>query len=290
MLIQGNNNLNFLKPNFQTQNGQLQKLIRNINEHAQQKSQNFDSVELSLQAKNLQKEKAEKTEKKDQRMDYENSPMNGSRTQAEWGESAVNQQYNGVNSMKNALGYQKHRLENILSKIDEYQKIANGDYSETENITMSQERAAQLVERYKESIRTDFSEEIEGIIKFYGGWAKSYDEYSGGMASQIIGDVLGGISAESLGLDKLSNDPAEIMKALDKGMESLDALANSIADAYSKAGGKNLAEPLTPDTSAWSKRIRVENLMTEMVTINESTPLTGEVLKLDHPIKWDSEA
>lgn len=286
-IISDNNGMfpNAAKLNFnRSANTQLQKVVNNINSRVSQNNRNQDVIEFSFKANKLLKSAEENSDKL---IDYANSAMVGQRSQAEWAESALTQQRNGVFSVRNELQYQKDRLDTILSKISEYEKIAAGETPEN-GTYISQERAVELIDKYKQSIKNDFSAEIDKTVKFYNDWAKSYDKYSGGVASQLIGNVLESISSEALGLDKLSDDPAEISKALDDAIEKLDNVTKSIEDVFYNATGKEkqMQEFYTPESKAdsevWSKRkLEWEITGIETVTIHENTVFTGETLKID---------
>ena len=158
MIIKNSNSMIDFKSRFQAQNVQLKNVINRINTNARQKKPDFDIVKISLEAIQSQK-----TDKKDTTkfLDFKNSPISGSRTEAEWAESSLTMQRDGLNSIKDELDYQMKRLDTTLSKIDQYEKIANGDSSQTNNFVISQKRAAELADKYKDSIRTDFSEVID---------------------------------------------------------------------------------------------------------------------------------
>ena len=63
-----------------------------------------------------------------------------------------------------------------------------------------------------------------------------YDKLSGGLASKVMENQLNSISAESLGLSNLSDDPQEIMEALENASKLLDEMnACSYADRFPPA-------------------------------------------------------
>lgn len=283
MMIRSNNHMTDFRTRFQAQNVQFKSVINSINTNYKQKKPNFDLVELSLDAI-----KSQKTENKnpDKLIDYKNSPFSGSRTEAEWAESSLTQQRDGLSSIRNELEYQLERLNTTLSKIDEYEKIANGDTSQTELSVISKKRAAELVNQYKESIKTDYSEEIETVTSFYSSWIDNYDKYSNGLASKVMGNELKDISAKSLGLKDLSDDPDTIRAALSGAIDQLKDLSKSVEDQFYQASGKKMAAEFYPDPEKRNKRMELENAFLEMAVINEDTSYTGQVIKIDDTIKF----
>lgn len=283
MMIRSNNHMTDSRTRFQAQNVQFKSVINSINTNYKQKKPNFDLVELSLDAI-----KSQKTENKnpDKLIDYKNSPFSGSRTEAEWAESSLTQQRDGLSSIRNELEYQLERLNTTLSKIDEYEKIANGDTSQTELSVISKNRAAELVNQYKESIKTDYSEEIETVTSFYSSWIDNYDKYSNGLASKVMGNELKDISAKSLGLKDLSDDPDTIRAALSGAIDQLKDLSKSVEDQFYQASGKKMAAEFYPDPEKRNKRMELENAFLEMAVINEDTSYTGQVIKIDDTIKF----
>jgi len=177
-------------------------------------------------------------------------------------------------------------LNTTLSKIDEYEKIANGDTSQTELSVISKNRAAELVNQYKESIKTDYSEEIETVTSFYSSWIDNYDKYSNGLASKVMGNELKDISAKSLGLKDLSDDPDTIRAALSGAIDQLKDLSKSVEDQFYQASGKKMAAEVYSDPEKRNKRMELENAFLEMAVINEDTSYTGQVIKIDDTIKF----
>ncbi|NNJ28826.1 hypothetical protein [Lacrimispora defluvii] len=45
------------------------------------------------------------------------------------------------------------------------------------------------MDKYKDSIITDFSEVIDTYVSFYNDWINTYDKYSNGLASKVMGNV-----------------------------------------------------------------------------------------------------
>lgn len=282
MIIRNSNSMIDFKSRFQTQNVQFKNVINSINTNARQKKPDFDVVKISLEAIQSQK-----TEKKDTTnlIDYKNSPINGSRTEAEWAESSLTMQRNGVNTIKDKLEYQMKELDSTLSKIDQYEKIANGDSLEINNSVISQKRAAELVDKYKDSIRTDFSEVIDNYASLYNDWVNTYDKYSNGLASKVMGNVLQDISAKSLGLSDLSGDPDEIKAALNGATEKLKDISKLIEDNFYQASGKKMMERTSSESVIGLNRLDLEHALIEMVTINKDTEFTGQILKINDSFK-----
>lgn len=282
MIIRNSNSMIDFKSRFQTQNVQFKNVINSINTNARQKKPDFDVVKISLEAIQSQK-----TEKKDTTnlIDYKNSPINGSRTEAEWAESSLTMQRNGVNTIKDKLEYQMKELDSTLSKIDQYEKIANGDSLEINNSVISQKRAAELVDKYKDSIRTDFSEVIDNYASLYNDWVNTYDKYSNGLASKVMGNVLQDISAKSLGLSDLSGDPDEIKAALNGATEKLKDISKLIEDNFYQASGKKMMERTSSESVIGLNRLDLDHALIEMVTINKDTEFTGQILKINDSFK-----
>ena len=282
MIIRNSNSMIDFKSRFQTQNVQFKNVINSININARQKKPDFDVVKISLEA--IQ---AQKTENKDTTnlIDYRNSPINGSRTEAEWAESSLTMQRNGVNTIKDKLEYQMKELDSTLSKIDQYEKIANGDSLEINNSVISQKRAAELVDKYKDSIRTDFSEVIDNYASLYNDWVNTYDKYSNGLASKVMGNVLQDISAKSLGLSDLSGDPDEIKAALNGATEKLKDISKLIENNFYQASGKKMMERTSSESVIGLNRLDLEHALIEMVTINKDTEFTGQILKINDSFK-----
>ena len=282
MIIKNSNSMIDFKSRFQTQNVQFKNIINRINTNSRQKKPDFDVVKISLEAIQSQK-----TEKKDttKLIDYKNSPASGNRTEAEWAESSLTMQRDGLNSIKDELEYQMKRLDTTLSKIDQYEKIANGDSSQTNNSVISQTRAGELADKYKDSIRTDFSEVIDKYVSFYNDWINTYDKYSNGLASKVMGNVFQDISAKSLGLSDLSGDPAEIKVALNGATEKLNNISYVIEDNFYQASGKKMMERTSSESVIGMNRLDLENALIEMVTINKDTEFTGQILKINDSFK-----
>lgn len=283
MIIRNSSSMIDYKSRFQTQNVQFKNVINRINTNAKQKKPNFDIVEISLEAKKSQKPENKNTDKL---IDYKSSPLNGSRSEAEWAESSLTQQRDGVNSIKNVLEYQKERLDTTLSKIDEYEKIANGDFSQTNVSAMSPKRAAELANQYKENIKTDFSKDIENITSFYNNWANTYDEYSNGLASRVMGNALQDISVKSLGLEDLSSEPDKVKAALNNAIEKLKDISESIENNFYQASGRKMVDASSPDSEMWKNRIALDNASVEMVTVNKDTVVTGQTLKINDTLNY----
>ena len=282
MIIKNSNSMNDFKSRFQTQNVQFNNVINRINTNARQKKPDFDIVKISLEAIQSQK-----TEKKDttKLIDYKNSPVSGNRTEAEWAESSLTMQRDGINSIKDELEYQMKQLDTTLSKIDQYEKIANGESSQTNNSVISQKRAAELVDKYKDSIRTDFSEAIDNYASLYNDWVNTYDKYSNGLASKVMGNVLQDISAKSLGLSDLSGDPDEIKAALNGATEKLKDISQLIEDNFYQASGKKMMERTSSESVIGMNRLDLEHALIETVTINKDTEFTGQTLKINDSFK-----
>ena len=94
------------------------------------------------------------------------------------------------------------------------------------------------------------------------------------------------ISAKSLGLKDLSDDPDTIRAALSSAIDQLKVLSKSVEDQFYQASGKKMAAEVYSDPEIRNKRMELENASLEMAVIKEDTSFTGQILKIDDTIKF----
>jgi len=239
-MIQNISNQNVFRT--QMQNIGLKKIISQINANIGKK-QNFDTVELSKKALALLKENNEIKEKEPV-LDYENSDMVssqrwGNRTKAEFAEMCLLTQRDDLKTLSNKIDYHKSKLEFTIGKISELENFLNSTAPHS-NPDMTKEMAKNFLHNYKQSIVDDFTDFAVKRDQFI---ANEFDKLSGGLASKIFENPLHSLNAETLGLENLSSDPKEIMKALESASKVLDKMTSELESAFSKAtGGKEFTE------------------------------------------------
>ncbi|MCI8285712.1 MAG: hypothetical protein HFE90_10745 [Firmicutes bacterium] len=238
----------------QLQNSGLQKVFQQANANYVDK-RNHDTVDLSKKALEiLEASKTEETEP-DQKailntqaepdqiaiFGYQKYPPGISKE--EWAENSILEQRNGIKTYSDLVDYAKSKLQFTMSKIEELENYLNGTGTHSDP-NMTKDLAETYLHNYKQSIQSDYTD----ILSMqYGGHrflADEFDELSGGQASQATENLLNSISAESLGLSNLSDDPQEIMKALENASKILDGMNQKVEEAYSQlTGGKQFTEP-----------------------------------------------
>lgn len=222
----------------QLQNPGLQKVVEQVNTTFGSKG-NRDTVELSKKAQalldaNVKETKETKTE---DISGYQKYPEGVPEDQ--WAKYALEEHQTGVNTLSDAIDYEKEKLKFTMSKINELENFLNGTGSHSDP-NMTKELAETYLQNYKQSVKSSY-EDIMSSINGFRHFANEYDELSGGMASGMVGDVLGSITLESLGLDNLSDDPEEILKALENASKILDSMTEKLGNAYSQiSGGEKL--------------------------------------------------
>ncbi len=248
VIIQNMNNQSILKP--QMQNSSLQNVINQINASVANR-QNFDAVELSEKAQELLKEsKAAKAKDKEPIIDYENSEMIqsdkwGAHTKAEFAEMSLDSQRNDLKTISDQIDYHKSKLEFTMEKIAELENYISGDAPHSE-LNITKETAEAYLHNYKQSITEDYADFTIGRSQYH---ADEFDKLSGGLASEVFENPLHSLNTEDLGLSNLSDDPKEIMKALDNASEMLDKMTKDLERAFFDAtGGKEFTEP----AKSWS--------------------------------------
>ena len=109
---------------------------------------------------------------------------------------------------------------------------------------MTRDLAETYLHNYKQSIQSDYTDIIHSHINPHRSTVDEYDRRSGGQASKVTENLLNSISAESLGLSNLSDDPREIMEALENASKILDGMNQNVESAYKQmTGGKQITEP-----------------------------------------------
>ncbi|MEA4989224.1 MAG: hypothetical protein VB095_14295 [Anaerovorax sp.] len=277
MNIQSINNYNVFISRFQMQNPKFKNIVNKINEDVGEK-QNFDTVSFSLKAQELLKTTKEKTPTNNL-IDYENSPQNGTYTEAEWAEISLHHQRNGLETVYKLVDYFKEKLNYTTSRINELQGIVDGTYGDS---FISPDIAKEWIDSYKKSISTDYSKVVEDYVEIYRGFVNEYDASSNGLASKVSENYLNTLSAESLGLIDLSNDPKEIMTALENASKKLGEMIKAVEANFYEATSGNKWEAISDiPNDAWSKRLEHFRAMTECGNIDENTKIVGEALNID---------
>ena len=228
-----------------TQNIGLQKVIQQVNTTYGSK-RSHDTVELSQNALDLlnasKVKKADDTKKAEAAMSYQKYPT-GMFTKEEWAENSILEQRNGIQTVSDVIDHAKSKLKYTMSKIDELENYLNGTGTHSDP-NMTKELAETYLHNYKQSIQSDYTDIIQSHINPHQSTVDQYDELSGGLASEVIGNQLNFISAESLGLSNLSDDPQEIIEALENASKILNGMNQKVEAAYGKmTGGKELTEP-----------------------------------------------
>ena len=98
--------------------------------------------------------------------------------------------------------------------------------------------------RHSASFKTDSTDIIQSHINPHRSTVDEYDGLSGGLASKVTENQLNSISADFLGLSNLSDDPQEIMEALENASKLLDGMKQDVENTYKEmTGGKQITEP-----------------------------------------------
>ncbi len=242
MMIQniGNQN-NILRP--QIQNANMQNLINQLNAGAAKK-QNFDVLELSIEAQEFTKESSANKEKDEiinsQSSEMVHSAKWGEHTKAEYAELALSYQRNDLKTMSDQIDYQRSKLEFTTQKIAELENFINGTAAHSDP-DMTKETAEIYLHNYKQSITDDYASLTIGRSQHN---ANELDMLSGGLGSGVFENNLHMLNTQTLGLANLSGDPEQIMKALDNASKILGKITADLEAAFSLAtGGKGFEEP-----------------------------------------------
>ena len=148
---------------------------------------------------------------------------------------------------------------------------------------MTKELAETYLHNYKHSIQTDYTDLIQSHINPHRTTVEEYDSLSGGLASSAMENQLDSISAASLGLTGLSDDPQEIMKALENASKTLGGTKQNVENAYKEmTGGKQITKP-AQSTSIYDGRTSHTFFASQMershrVLDTANMKLTGQTL------------
>lgn len=298
MVVQLRNNQNMFGPSMQgsrlqkmigqIQNPGLQKVVEQVNTTFGSKG-NRDTVELSKKAQalldaNVKETKETKTE---DISGYQKYPEGVPEDQ--WARYALEEHQTGVNTLSDAIDYEKEKLKFTMSKINELENFLNGTGSHSDP-NMTKELAETYLQNYKQSVKSSY-EDIMSSINGFRHFANEYDELSGGMASGMVGDVLGSITLESLGLDNLSDDPEEILKALENASKILDSMTEKLGNAYSQiSGGEKLtAGSWRAGANAFNKEAFAAKMERTPDEIIDTTLDIDKIIKIDSSIRFNGE-
>ena len=228
----------------QMQSSGLQKVIQQVNANYGSK-RNCDTVDLSKKALEMldalknEKEEAKKPEAASDFQKYAPEMF----TKEEWAENSILEQRDGIKTVSDVIDYAKSKLQYTMSKIEELENYLNGTGTHSDP-NMTKDLAETYLHNYKQSIQSDYTDMIHSHINPHRLTVDEYDGLSGGQASKVTENLLNSISAESLGLSNLSDDPQEIMKALENASKILDGMNQKIENAYAQmTGGKQITEP-----------------------------------------------
>ena len=172
-----------------------------------------------------------------------------------------------------------------MSKISELENYLNGTGTHSDP-NMTKELAETYLHNYKQSIQSDYTDIIHSHINPHRSTVDEYDRRSGGQASKVTENLLNSISAESLGLSNLSDDPREIMEALENASKILDGMNQNVESAYKQmTGGKQITEPAR-STSIFDGRSSFDFFASQMekphrIVDTAHMKFTGQTLSLE---------
>ncbi len=248
MMVPNIGNQSILMPKINSTS--LQQVINQLNTNVANK-RNFDVVELSKKAQALLQEHNDaKENEKTPMIDYENSEMVhstkwGPHTKAEYAEMSLSSQRNDLQTYSDQIAYQKSKLTFTTAKISELEHFINGTGAHSDP-NMTKETAEAYLHNYTQSIANDYANFTIGRSQFH---ADEFDALSGGLASAVYENPLHSLDAEALGLSNLSDDPEEIMKALDHASNIIDNMTADLERAFEEAtGGRGFQAP----AQSWS--------------------------------------
>ena len=229
----------------QMQSSGLQKVIQQVNANYGSK-RNCDTVDLSKKAlemlDTLKNEKEEEAKKPEAASDFQKYAPEMF-TKEEWAENSILEQRDGIKTVSDVIDYAKSKLQYTMSKIQELENYLNGTGTHSDP-NMTKDLAETYLHNYKQSIQSDYTDMIHSHINPHRLTVDEYDGLSGGQASKVTENLLNSISAESLGLSNLSDDPREIMEALENASKILDGMNQNVEGAYKQmTGGKQITEP-----------------------------------------------
>jgi len=225
--------------------GQLQKVFQQANanyvDNKNCSNRNYDTVELSKKALEMLDELDAQTEPDQVAiLGYHKYPP---MSKIKWAENSILAQRDGVKTISDRVDYEKSKLQFTMSKIEELENYLNGTGTHSDP-NMTKDLAETYLYNYKQSITLDFTFDINRHINQCRSYVDEYDALSGGRASEVTENLLNFISAESLGLSNLSDDPQEIMEALENASKLLDEMKQNVEGTYKgMTGVQQIAEP-----------------------------------------------
>ncbi len=270
----------------QVPNADLQKMIQQINvNYGSQK--NRDTVTLSQKALELldisKTEKADKSKKPETSSDFQKYAP-GMFTQEEWAEQSILAQRDGIQTVSDIIDYAKSKLQHTMSKIEELENYLNGTGTHSDP-NMTKDLAETYLHNYRQSIQSDYTDIIQSHINPHRSAVDEYDKLSGGLASNVTENQLDSISAESLGLSNLSDDPREIMEALENASKILNGMKQDIESSYAQmTNRKPITEP-AKSTSVFDGNTSLDFFVSQMekphrIIDTAQMKLTGQTLSL----------
>ncbi len=270
----------------QVPNADLQKMIQQINvNYGSQK--NRDTVTLSQKALELldisKTEKADKSKKPETSSDFQKYAP-GMFTQEEWAEQSILAQRDGIQTVSDVIDYAKSKLQHTMSKIEELENYLNGTGTHSDP-NMTKDLAETYLHNYRQSIQSDYTDIIQSHINPHRSAVDEYDKLSGGLASNVTENQLDSISAESLGLSNLSDDPREIMEALENASKILNGMKQDVESSYAQmTNRKPITEP-AKSTSVFDGNTSLDFFVSQMekphrIIDTAQMKLTGQTLSL----------
>lgn len=270
----------------QVPNADLQKMIQQINvNYGSQK--NRDTVTLSQKALELldisKTEKADKSKKPEASSDFQKYAP-GMFTQEEWAEQSILAQRDGIQTVSDVIDYAKSKLQHTMSKIEELENYLNGTGTHSDP-NMTKDLAETYLHNYRQSIQSDYTDIIQSHINPHRSAVDEYDKLSGGLASNVTENQLDSISAESLGLSNLSDDPREIMEALENASKILNGMKQDVESSYAQmTNRKPITEP-AKSTSVFDGNTSLDFFASQMekphrIIDTAQMKLTGQMLSL----------
>ena len=262
-------------------------MIQQVNANYGSKK-NCDTVDLSKEAlevlDTLKAKKEEGTKKPETASDFQKYAP-GMFTKEEWAENSILEQRDGIKTVSDVIDYAKSKLQYTMSKIEELENYLNGTGTHSDP-NMTRDLAETYLHNYKQSIQSDYTDIIHSHINPHRSTVDEYDRRSGGQASKVTENLLNSISAESLGLSNLSDDPREIMEALENASIILDGMNQNVESAYKQmTGGKQITEPAR-STSIFDGRSSFDFFASQMekphrIVDTAHMKFTGQTLSLE---------
>ncbi len=205
-------------------------------------------------------------------------------TQEEWAEQSILAQRDGIQTVSDIIDYAKSKLQHTMSKIEELENYLNGTGTHSDP-NMTKDLAETYLHNYRQSIQSDYTDIIQSHINPHRSAVDEYDKLSGGLASNVTENQLDSISAESLGLSNLSDDPREIMEALENASKILNGMKQDIESSYAQmTNRKPITEP-AKSTSVFDGNTSLDFFASQMekphrIIDTAQMKLTGQTLSL----------